>query len=81
MKDRQKTLSLLADRVLIAEDTRDENDVFLTIEMVVCSSETNGNNEGVSREFMADIVARNDELAGLPLYADVKRLTAKEYDK
>jgi len=80
MKDNQKSLSLLADRVLMAEE-QTENDVFLTIDMVVCSSETNGNNEGVSREFMADIVNRNDEFAGLPLYVDVARLTAKEYDK
>lgn len=80
MKDNQKSLSLLADRVLMAEE-QTENDVFLTIDMVVCSSETNGNNEGVSREFMADIVDRNDEFVGLPLYADVARLTAKEYDK
>ena len=80
MKDNQTNLSLLADRVLMAEE-QIENDVFLTIDMVVCSSETNGNNEGVSREFMADIVSRNDDFVGLPLYADVSRLTAEEYDK
>jgi hypothetical protein len=81
MKDNDKCLSLLADRVLIAEDTHDENDVFLTIDLVVCTSKINGNNEGVSKEFIADIVSRNDEFVALPLYADVSRLTAKEYDK
>lgn len=64
----------------MAEETQETNDVFLTVDMVVCSSQTNGNKEGVSREFMADIVNRNDEFAALPLYADVERLTAKEYD-
>jgi hypothetical protein len=81
MKDNQKTMSLLANKVLIAEDTQDENDVFLTLELTLCSSEPNQNNEGVSKEFIADVVSRNDEFTGLPLYADVKRLTAKEFDK
>lgn len=64
MKDNQKSLSLLADRVLIAEDTQEENEVFLTVDLVVCSSKINGNNEGVSLEFMEDIVNRNDEFTG-----------------
>lgn len=81
MKDNNKTMSLLANKVLIAEDTQDENDVFLTLELTLCSSEPNQNREGVSREFMADVVSRSDAFTGLPLYADVQKLTAKEYDK
>lgn len=81
MKDNTKTMSLLANKVLIAEDTQDENDVFLTLELTLCSAEPNRNHESVSKEFMADVVSRNDEYTGVPLYADVPRLTAKEYDK
>lgn len=80
MKDNQKSLSLLADRVLLAGEQQEENVVFLAIDVCICSSAINGNNEGVTSAFMQDIVNRSDEFVGLPLYADVDRLLAKEYD-
>lgn len=80
MKNKEK-LSLLAESITLCEESQNENDVFLTVDMRVCTSEVNANNEGVSKEFIADVVARNEELAALPLYADVAALKAKKYDK
>ncbi len=80
MKDKQNSLLLLADKVVLAQDQEAENEIFLTVDVVVCDSNLNGNNEGVSKEFIADVVANNDRYLALPLYADTKRLLDRDYD-
>ena len=65
-------LYVLASDVAISEQK--SNDIFLLVEMRILSTRPNGNAEGVTPQFIDEVVAHPEKYACLPLYADVERL-------
>ena len=65
-------LYVLASDVAISEQK--SNDIFLLVEMRILSTQPNGNAEGVTPQFIDEVVAHPEKYACLPLYADVERL-------
>ena len=65
-------LYLLASDVSISEQ-QDSNDLYLLIEMRLCSTNPNGNREGVTEAFIDSIVENQEKYMCLPLYADLPR--------
>jgi len=58
-----------------------QNDIFLEIDLCLCSTRPNKNRESVTEAFIDEIVANLDTYDCLPLYCDVDRLLAGQYDK
>jgi len=75
----EKRLMFLASEVTIAEEDK-LNPVFLSIRMKLADNAGNRNDEGITAAFISDLINRQDEFNGLPFYADVKKLIAREYD-
>lgn len=48
-----------------------KNDVFLLIRFQILDTLPNLNKQGVTKEFINDMISRRDEIIGLPLYCDV----------
>lgn len=67
-----KKLYFMASDVSINEQK--SNDVFLLVEMRICSTQPNGNGEGVTLAFIDEVVASPEKYNCLPLYADIDRL-------
>lgn len=76
----EKRLMFLASKVTIAEEDK-LNPVFLSIKMKLADNAGNRNNEGITAAFISDLINRQDEFNGLPFYADVKKLLARNYDE
>ena len=76
----EKRLMFLASEVTIAEEDK-LNPVFLSIKMKLADNAGNRNNEGITAAFISDLINRQDEFNGLPFYADVKKLIARNYDE
>lgn len=70
-------LYVLASDVAISEQK--SNDIFLLVEMRILSTQPNGNAEGVTPQFIDEIVANPEKYACLPLYVDVDRLLNGDY--
>lgn len=71
-------LYVLASDVAISEQK--SNDIFLLVEMRILSTQPNGNAEGVTPQFIDEIVANPEKYDCLPLYADVERLLARDFE-
>lgn len=80
MENEQKKLVLLAEDVLISEESK-QNPIFLTVDVKLCDSVINANREGVTEAFIADVVERENDHVCLPFYADVKNLLAENYEQ
>lgn len=78
--DSEKRLMFLASEVTIAEEDK-LDPVFLSIKLKLLDNVGNKNNEGVTAEFISDLIKRQDAFDCLPFYADVKNLLARNYDK
>ena len=80
MENEQKKLVLLAEDVLISEESK-LDPIFLTVDVKLCDSVVNANKEGVTEAFIADVVNRSSDHLCLPFYADVKNLLAENYEQ
>ena len=79
MENEQNKLVLLAEDVLISEESK-LNPIFLTVDVKLCDSIVNANHEGVTAAFIEDVVNRSGDHVCLPFYADVKNLLAENYE-
>lgn len=79
MENEQNKLVLLAEDVLISEESK-LNPIFLTVDVKLCDSTVNANHEGVTAAFIEDVVNRSGDHVCLPFYADVKNLLAENYE-
>ena len=70
-------LYVLASDIAISEQK--SNDIFLLVEMRILSTKPNGNAEGVTPQFIDEVVANPEKYDCLPLYADVERLLNRDY--
>lgn len=80
MENEQNKLVLIAENVLISEESK-ADPIFLTVDVKLCDSLLNANREGVTGKFIADVVHRSGDHVCLPFYADVKNLLAGNYDQ
>lgn len=80
MENKQKKLLLLAEDVLISEESK-LDPIFLTVEVKLCDSVVNKNGEGTTDAFIADVVNRQEDHVCLPFYADTKNLLAGNYEQ
>ena len=80
MENEQNKLVFLAEDISISQESK-LNPIFLSIDVKLCDSALNKNKEGVTEEFIADVVSRANDHTCLPFYADVKNLLAENYDK
>ena len=80
MENEQNKLVFLAEDISISQESK-LNPIFLSIDVKLCDSVVNKNGEGVTEEFIADVVSRANDHVCLPFYADVKNLLAEEYDR
>lgn len=80
MENQQKKLLLLAEDVLISEESK-LNPIFLTVDVKLCDSAVNKNKEGLTEAFIADVVSRSADHICLPFYADLKNLLAENYEQ
>lgn len=55
------------------------NPIYVSAKMRICSTRVNLNKQAVTKEFIEDIGVNKADYVGLPLYADIRRLTAKDY--
>lgn len=80
MENQQKKLLLIAEDVLISEESK-LNPIFLTVDVKLCDSVVNKNQEGTTAAFIDDVVNRSEDHLCLPFYADVKNLLAENYEQ
>lgn len=80
MENKHKKLILLAEDVLISEESK-QDPIFLTVDVKLCDSVLNANREGVTEAFIADVINRQAAHLCLPFYADKKNLLAKHYEQ
>lgn len=78
MKNQKSTL-LLSSEVMISEEAK-LHPVFLTVRFLLASSEPNRNKEGVTEAFIHDLIARQKMFECLPMYVDMNKLLAGDYD-
>lgn len=57
------------------------NPIYISARMRICSTRVNLNKQAVTKEFIEDIVVNKANYIGLPLYADTRRLLAKDYKR
>jgi hypothetical protein len=79
--ENEKRLLFLASEVTIAEEEDKLNPVFLSITLKLADNLGNRNDEGITAEFISDLIKRQKEFECLPFYADVDNLLARNYDK
>ena len=77
--ENQKSLVLHASEVMISEQDR-LDPVFLKVTFKLADNTGNLNREGMSSAFISDLVNRQEEFEGLPVYVDMKRLLEGDYD-
>ena len=80
MENKQKKLLLLAEDVLISEESK-LDPIFLTVDVKLCDSVVNKNREGTTEAFIADVVNRPTDHMCLPFYADKKNLLAGNFEQ
>lgn len=76
---KQKSTLLLSSEVMISEEAK-LHPVFLTVRFLLASSEPNRNKEGVTEAFIHDLIARQKMFECLPMYVDMNKLLAGDYD-
>ena len=81
MENEQKRLVLLATEVMISEEDKKLNPIFLTVDVKLADTSMNLNREGMTEAFIADVVNRANDHLCLPFYADVKNLLAGDYEQ
>lgn len=57
------------------------NPIYISARMRICSTRVNLNKQSVTKEFIEEIVVNKANYIGMPLYADTRRLTAKDYKR
>lgn len=72
-----KRLYVLASNVAISEQK--SSSIFLLVTMRILTTQPNGNAEGVTPQFIDEIVNNPEKYSCLPLYADVDRLLCGDY--
>lgn len=55
------------------------NPIYISARIRICSTRVNLNKQAVTKEFIEEIVVNKADYIGLPLYADTRRLLAKDY--
>ena len=75
----KQSLVLLSSEVMISEESK-LHPVFLTARFLLASTEGNLNNEGVTKNFIDNLVARQSTFDCLPMYVDMPKLLAGDYD-
>lgn len=73
------TQIFVASEVTISE--LKQNDIFLEIDLCLCTTNPNKNHESVTEEFIDEIVAHPEIYSCLPLYCDKAELLAGHYDR
>ena len=76
---KQKSTLLLSSEVMISEEAK-LHPVFLTVRFLLASSKPNRNKEGVTEAFIHDLIARQKMFECLPMYVDMNKLLAGDYD-
>ena len=76
---KQNSLVLLSSEVMISEESK-LHPVFLTVQFLLASNAGNQNREGVTKAFIDDVIARHEIFECLPMYVDMNRLLAGDYD-
>lgn len=71
-------LYFLASDVSISEQ-QESSEIYLLIEARLCSTQANGNGEGVTEAFIDSIVENQEKYMCLPFYADLPRQLARDY--
>ena len=80
MENEQNRLVFLAEDISISQESK-LNPIFLSIDVKLCDSIVNKNGEGVTDDFIADVVSRANDHVCLPFYADVENLLAENYSR
>lgn len=62
------------------EQSMARNDVFMLLKFRLVDTLPNLNRQGVTKQFIDDMISRRDQLIGLPLYCDVQRLLNHDYE-
>ena len=75
----KQSLVLLSSEVMISEESK-LHPVFLTARFLLASTEGNANDEGVTKAFIDDLIARQETFDCLPMYVDMPKLLAGDYD-
>ena len=71
-------LYLLSSDISISEQ-HESSEIYLLIEARLCSTQANGNGEGVTEAFLDSIVENQEKYMCLPLYVDLPRQLARDY--
>ena len=74
-----KSTLLLSSEVMISEESK-QHPVFLTVRFLLASSEPNKNHEGVTADFIHSLVSRREMFECLPMYVDMNKLLAGDYE-
>lgn len=77
--ENEKKLILLASEVSISEQDK-LDPVFLKVRFKLADNVGNQNNEGMTGAFIKDLIERQDQFECLPVYVDMNRLLAGDYD-
>lgn len=77
--ERPNSIVLLSSKVMISEESK-LHPVFLTVRFLLASTCGNLNKEGVTKAFIDDLVSRHEVFECLPMYVDMDRLLARDYD-
>ena len=56
-----------------------KNDIFVEIDLVLCTTKPNKNKESVTEAFIDEVVSHPEIYTGIPLYCDIKNLLAGNY--
>lgn len=80
MENEQNRLVFLAEDISISQESK-LNPIFLSIDVKLCDSILNKNGEGVTDDFIADVVSRANDHVCLPFYADVENLLSEKYER
>lgn len=75
----EERLVFLASEVSISEQDK-LNPVFLTVHFKIADNMGNLNKEGITAAFISDFINRQSQFDCLPVYVDMKRLLAGDYD-
>lgn len=75
----KKSLILLASEVMISEQDK-LDPVFLKVRFKLTDNAGNLNHEGVTKAFINDLIERQEQFECLPMYVDMPRLLAGDYD-
>lgn len=74
------TLKTLQASVLSMSELQ-SNPIYVSARVRICSTRVNLNRQAVTKAFIEEVVANKHAYIALPLYADVRRLVAKDYTR